>query len=134
MIWELVCTFLKRSHFPHRLLLLLDNQMMKVVRTGVLIKLACLVIVIPGKKPDLAAFLTCLGVRFRSDSCNALYAGLPLKTVWKVQLRQNSVPRGLTGGCRSWPVALLLKLLLALFLGLLHLAVFDPLKPFLAWD
>ncbi|KAF7248769.1 Transcription elongation factor A protein 2 [Varanus komodoensis] len=56
----------------------------------------------PFLENDCLATVTHALVTSRLDFCNALYVGLPLKTVWILQLVQNRAARLLTGtGCCS---------------------------------
>ncbi|XP_062831034.1 probable RNA-directed DNA polymerase from transposon BS [Anolis carolinensis] len=62
------------------------------------------------EKSDLATVVDAL-VTSRLDYCNALYVGLPVKTVWKFQLVQRLAARFLTGaGYREHTMPLLKQL------------------------
>ena len=47
-------------------------------------------------------------VNTRLDYCNALYVGLPLKIVWRLQLVQNRIVRLVSGGATKDPIQLIL--------------------------
>ena len=57
---------------------------------------------------DLATVIYAL-VTTPLDYCNALYMGLPLKTIWKLHLIQNVTARGLIGACYRDHIMLLLQ-------------------------